>query len=458
MSSPPTPTPVDFVALQQHAATVNYDLSTPPDQLGLITDDTILTAPFPYFVGTMVISLTPFRPSFVGYLMPTLSWAVLARQYESHLHFQQQSTSGATSGTTLYPLQPPLVENENEKCPINILTDPNVVTFIDTYKTKSALVYQTNNSPQAQSIYTIPTIHDVVQTHHNNQWFQYSMSSSSPITTSTLTMVYPADPWVIRKYTDQASILVTETPLLYNNVHLPIVRANCDEKKLGWLYDLLDGKKEQDTVVINDNDLGFVMAKDTKWGKKDWDGAEEWRKKNKGERGVDGSDDGRDDKLPLALSKPLWFLALPKSRHLRSIRDLTANDLPLLTTMRTSILTHLKDQYGFEPHDVILYCHYLPTFYHLHIHINHVSALTENTYMGKVEELDAIIANIELYGDYYPNCTRRVNVPSGGDYAKAWDAYNKKVAVGDVVGDVVGAGEEVGEKKKSGDDSSVMGE
>jgi m7GpppX diphosphatase len=86
-----------------------------------------------------------------------------------------------------------------------------------------------------------------------------------------------------------------------------------------------------------DPSLGFMLLPDTKWNRIDI-----------------GS---------------LYCLAIPVRRGIRTIRDLRSEHLPLLINMRAKILAEMFTRYQLGPNDVRMYFHYLPTDYHLHMHV-----------------------------------------------------------------------------------------
>jgi m7GpppX diphosphatase len=422
-------TVINFVSLLEEANLFLQQTTVPMGDAGTASTDTTITtkqvtdldllkSPFPLFVGTSVNSLAHFRPTFGGYLMPSPQWALVARRYEATLAKSGNNQAG------LYPLNPKTSFFPTDiditalfaSAPENFFTNPAIIAFITAYKGSAVILYQTNSSPSVDSIKNIANISGQ-QTHHNNEWFCFE-NITNPLISASLTMIYPAAPWQIRKYTDVASILLTETGEDYFKFHKPIVdKATADPIKLQWLYDVIDGKKEQDTVVIkhDDPEHGFVVAKDSKWSLNDYNRAMQWS--------AERTPENNDSKLPFALAKSMWLLMLPIRRDVKSIRDLNQDHLPMLKQVKKEVLEYVKKMFGFEQEDIVMYFHYVPTFYHFHIHINHVSALTETTFVGKCEELDQVIDNISLLGDYYTNCTRRVYVPVNHPLA---EAFSKK--------------------------------
>merc|ERR1712044_51635 len=64
----------------------------------------------------------------------------------------------------------------------------------------------------------------------------------------------------------------------------------------------------------------------------------------------------------------------------------------------------MGETFGVSRSKLRAYFHYQPTYYHLHVHFEHV----ERSTMGDTRErldLDTVIQNIEMMGDYYQRAT-----------------------------------------------------
>ncbi|OZC08014.1 hypothetical protein X798_05010 [Onchocerca flexuosa] len=155
------------------------------------------------------------------------------------------------------------------------------------------------------------------------------------------TLINPCTEKHIAKYRDQKRYVIHETPDDYKSITLP----HLDEHQftLKWIFNLLDHKAEVDRIILDDVDPhnGFVLAPDLKW-------------------------DGEN----LA---NLYVLAIIRRKGIKSIRDLTANDLPLLENICQKSYMAIKEKYGIDKHQIRAYFHYQPSFYHLHVHFIHVS-------------------------------------------------------------------------------------
>jgi m7GpppX diphosphatase len=96
----------------------------------------------------------------------------------------------------------------------------------------------------------------------------------------------------------------------------------------------------------------------------------------------------------------MCLLAIVHRRDLNSMRDLNSSHLPLLESIREKCLKAIEDKYGVKRDKVRMFLHYQPTFYHLHVHVSHLSHVVP----GMPERnfpLGQIIENIRLDADYY---------------------------------------------------------
>ena len=107
--------------------------------------------------------------------------------------------------------------------------------------------------------------------------------------------------------------VVRESFKTYQEITKPLFVDKIDHLKFNeWIYNILDGKKEKDLRVF-ENDQ-FYFNKD--WAFNHFD------------------------------INSLYCLAIPRQRDLQSVRDLTVEHLPLLRSIRDECLKAIKDQYG----------------------------------------------------------------------------------------------------------------
>uniref|UniRef100_A0A2M4AFH2 m7GpppX diphosphatase n=1 Tax=Anopheles triannulatus TaxID=58253 RepID=A0A2M4AFH2_9DIPT len=188
-----------------------------------------------------------------------------------------------------------------------------------------------------------------------------------------VTIIYPAEEKHIVKYTVQNRFLVEETPELYKRVTLP--HLDQGQLSLEWLYNVLDHRKESERIVFEDpcDENGFILLPDLKW-------------------------DGKT-------VEQLYLLALVRRRDIRSLRDLTADHLPLLKNVRARGIAAIRERYGIGADQLRIYLHYQPTFYHLHMHFTYIRHDPPGIGCDKAHPLSTVINNLELLPDYYQRAT-----------------------------------------------------
>ena len=145
-------------------------------------------------------------------------------------------------------------------------------------------------------------------------------------------LIYPATDLHIRKYTVQPRVLVRETPDLYSSVTLPYIKSIPD-KRTAWVQNILDGLKEQDSVVLADSDPlnGFVLVPDSKWDRR--------------------------------RMEELYLQVLCRNPAIGSLRDLRAEHLPLLKGIREKVGIRIEELYeGVKREHLRMFIHYQPSY------------------------------------------------------------------------------------------------
>ncbi|CAG8005846.1 unnamed protein product [Penicillium nalgiovense] len=152
------------------------------------------------------------------------------------------------------------------------------------------------------------------------------------------------------------------------------MQAKREEGRLNWVFNILEGRTEQEDVIMRDEghgpEDGFLMLPDLNWDRKSM-----------------GS---------------LHLLALVQRRDIWSLRDLKKSFVPWLKYLRDRVLEATVSMYpGLEEDQIKLYVHYQPTYYHFHIHVVNVmleAGATQAT--GKAFGLENLISQLEtMSGD-----------------------------------------------------------
>ncbi|GKZ77388.1 hypothetical protein AnigIFM56816_010687 [Aspergillus niger] len=191
-----------------------------------------------------------------------------------------------------------------------------------------------------------------------------------------INLIWPCTESHIKKYSEQVVRMVTETPEIYRDSIRPYMSAKREEGRLNWVFNILEGRTEQEDVILRDKghdgneEGGFLVLPDLNWDRKTM-----------------GS---------------LHLLALVMRRDIWSLRDLKKKHIPWLKYLRERLLEETVRVYPqLETDQLKLYVHYQPTYYHFHVHIVNVmleAGATQAT--GKAFGLENIISQLEtLDGD-----------------------------------------------------------
>ncbi|CAD5209019.1 unnamed protein product [Bursaphelenchus xylophilus] len=191
------------------------------------------------------------------------------------------------------------------------------------------------------------------------------------------TFIYPATSRHIDKYRLRTVCFISESARDYNDITLKFIK----EKAFGcdWVYNIVDGKKEQDQILYKDGDPnnGFILLKDLKW-------------------------DGKT-------IEEMYYQAIVVRRDLKSVRDLTEKELPLLENMYQSATRAIQDKHGLSKEKMFIYFHYQPSYYHLHVHFRSTRC---DTNISNIPILE-VINNIQIWPDFYQKASLGFNIKEG---------------------------------------------
>lgn len=214
-----------------------------------------------------------------------------------------------------------------------------------------------------------------------------------------LNLIYPSTQQHIDKYSSQTLRMVTETPEIYNSHVRPYMQAKREAGRLNWVFNILDGKTEQEDVILREHQTsdnsqdeeGFLLLPDLNWDRK--------------------------------TLTSLHLLGLVTRRDIWSVRDLRKKHVPWLKRMREKLVqatTRLYD--GVEADQIKFYVHYQPTYYHFHVHVVHVMMEPGATQaVGKALGLEDIIGRLEGMAGGEEEGMGRVSLSYGlGEASELW--------------------------------------
>lgn len=145
-----------------------------------------------------------------------------------------------------------------------------------------------------------------------------------------LNLIWPCTEKHIKKYSDQQLRMVTETPEIYRDYVRPYMSAQREEGRLNWVFNILEGRTEQEDIILRDAgegpDDGFLMLPDLNWDRK--------------------------------TMSSLHLLALVQRRDIWSLRDLKKKHIPWLRYLRQRLLEGTVKMYPeLEQDQLKLYVH-----------------------------------------------------------------------------------------------------
>ena len=201
-------------------------------------------------------------------------------------------------------------------------------------------------------------------------------------TSFNIELISPASPHQItRAMPTLGHVLINETAQLYVHVVQPYIQSIIDNGSLSWIQNVIEVKKEKERLLVNNEK--FLINIDTKW---------------------------RSHPPPLTTDRKEWYnhpstadlycLGIVKQSDIRSIRDLKAGHIPLLKSMAKEGLEAIQTIYGIPSNQIRIFVHYVPQFYHFHIHFtrleNEVGCSVERAHL-----VSDIIQNLGMDSGYY---------------------------------------------------------
>ena len=105
-----------------------------------------------------------------------------------------------------------------------------------------------------------------------------------------------------------------------------------------------------------------------------------------------------DNKTLICLGLPI-----PKYAYIKSLRDLTKKELPLLEEFYKEGKKIIAKKYNCKEEEIKAFLHYPPSFYYLHVHYQSVNNpnVQSSSSVNRAIDLNEIIENIKLRDDYY---------------------------------------------------------
>jgi m7GpppX diphosphatase len=140
-----------------------------------------------------------------------------------------------------------------------------------------------------------------------------------------------------------------------------------DLEKDRWIYNIIDGKKEQELILYADDKC--IVIPTYIWDSKNID--------------------------------KLHILCLPTDKTLRCIRSLTNEHIELLEHMKNKTINVIKRVYNLDETQIKILFHYEPSTYHLHLHFINVNTVYLNSSVELSHEFNNVLFNLSICPNYY---------------------------------------------------------
>ncbi|KAJ4460281.1 putative Scavenger mRNA decapping enzyme [Paratrimastix pyriformis] len=218
------------------------------------------------------------------------------------------------------------------------------------------------------------------QLQHNQKYYQYLVHAAPSVVPLKVQMIYPASKSDFDKYAPVERIHVRETAALYQRCTKPWIAEKLATDNIQWVANILEGRAEQERLIYSDPDetTGFVLAPDTKW-----------------------------DQVNM---QSLYCLGISRMRGIATLRDLTGAHLPLLEKMASEGRRRIQAKYGVAPESILCFVHYLPSFFHFHVH--YVSTGFYLQAASRSLLLEDIIDALRADPDHFQKCALSLVLPT----------------------------------------------
>ncbi|KAM9456231.1 m7GpppX diphosphatase [Clarias gariepinus] len=203
----------------------------------------------------------------------------------------------------------------------------------------------------------------------NDIYSTYQLEPPPDLNAIKSTLICPATEKHVLKYLRQETFLLEETEQDYQSITLPYIKSQ--SFSVQWVYNILEKKAEAERIVFEDPDpqIGFILLPDFKWDQQQLDN--------------------------------LYLIAIVHPRDIKSLRDLTADHLPLLRNIQNKGLDIIRQRYGIPASKLRVMLHYQPSYYHLHVHFISLEYEAPGCGVERAHLLSDVIQNLQDQPEYY---------------------------------------------------------
>jgi len=167
--------------------------------------------------------------------------------------------------------------------------------------------------------------------------------------------------------------LIVESPDMFNQQRVQdYMEGEIHRPSKKWVHEILDFSKEEEGIRMVTQD--YILLEDTE----------------------------RVNLVKENVNTVLNWLVIFRDPALRCMRDLTGEHLPILQHINTEMLKHVSALSGAPVDQIMLYVHYHPTVYRLHIHVAYPYAQINHCRdVSRIHSLQTIMSNLQVDPLYY---------------------------------------------------------
>ena len=234
---------------------------------------------------------------------------------------------------------------------------------------KKEFTFTLNESNNIQTLEILKKIFSTSKQYFENDIYTKYLTDDLIQNKIDVELIYPATQKQIDKYRLVNYELFHETYDIYLKKTLPYINS-IQQKDVTWIFNIFEKKTEE--PIGEAPSKNFLILKDYTAA--------------------------NNDKAIICLGIPI-----PKYSYIKSIRDLTQKELPLLEEFYVEGKKIIAKKFGCKENEIKAYLHYPPSFYYLHVHYTSVNDPnnTSSSAINRAIDLNEIIQNIKLINDYY---------------------------------------------------------
>jgi m7GpppX diphosphatase len=167
--------------------------------------------------------------------------------------------------------------------------------------------------------------------------------------------------------------LIVETPKMFQHPEVQdYIEGEIHKPSKRWVHEILDFTKEEEGIRMLTDD--YILLEDTE----------------------------RVNIMKGDSSTVLNWLVIFRDPSLRCLRDLTGDHLPILKHINSEMMKCVSTLTGVPTDQIMLYVHYHPTVYRLHIHVAYPYAQMNHCRdLYRIHSLQTIMSNLQVDGAYY---------------------------------------------------------